>query len=67
MSRTPKRLLFGVVTLALFFIALEAASRLLGAVDYPPDPLIADGNAGWNHSREYDPLLFWRLRPGPGV
>jgi lysophospholipase L1-like esterase len=63
-----KKPLFALATTGLAVAALEGGSRvLLGRVEYPPDPLIAEGNEIWDQSREYDPLLFWRLRPGSRV
>jgi len=61
-----KRLIFGLITLLATLVLLEAASRILGHVEWPPDPLIAEQNEKWGHSREYDPLLFWRLKPRTG-
>lgn len=62
-----KLLLFGLVTTLVVLAVLECGSRLAGTVEYPPDPLIAEGNAKWGHSREYDSHLFWRLRPGATI
>ncbi len=59
-----KLFLFGTTTTMLFFVVLEGSSRLVGTIQYPPDPLITENYAGWGHRHEYDPLLFWRLRPG---
>ncbi len=59
-----KLFLFGTTTTILFFAVLEGSSRLVATIQYPPDPLITERYAGWGHRHEYDPLLFWRLRPG---
>lgn len=43
-------------------LTLEVGSRLLCPVDIP-DPLIAERRSDWKHTRESDPLLFWRMKP----
>jgi len=58
-----KNVIFSVITTLLVLAIIEGGSRLLGHVDYPPDPLIEGRRSAWGRNREYDPLLFWRLRP----
>jgi len=58
-----RKVIFSVITALLALMVIEGGSRLLGHVDYPPDPLIEDRRSAWGRNREYDPLLFWRLRP----
>ena len=61
-----RTLLFSAASLALF-ATLELGSRaIVGQVEYPPDPFVTNQEAGRRHAREYDPLLFWRLKPGSG-
>lgn len=61
MRQRLKRTVFGLITTLLVLTLLEGGSRLVGHVDYPPDPLI-DGQESRGKRRQYDPLLFWRLR-----
>jgi lysophospholipase L1-like esterase len=64
LKSTPSKLVAGFAITLLFFALLEAASYLVfGRVPSFEDPLIAEVRAEWNTSREYDPLLFWRLQP----
>jgi len=62
-----KLFLFGATTTILFFAVLEGFSRLVGTIQFPPAPLVSELFARWSHNHEYDPLLFWRLRPGSTI
>jgi len=44
-------------------LTLELGSRLAVPVAFP-DPLITEARSDWELTREYDPLLFWRMQPG---
>ena len=46
-------------------LTLEVGSRLLRPVEIP-DPLVAERRSDWKHTRESDPLLFWRMKPDVG-
>jgi len=58
-----KRIAFCVITTLLVLAVLEGGSRLVGHVEYPPDPLVEGQQSSRGRKRQYDPLLFWRLRP----
>lgn len=50
-----------VLSTAALLLAIEYGSRLVMRVDFP-DPLVTDQRSDWKLTREYDPLLFWRMR-----
>jgi lysophospholipase L1-like esterase len=54
---------FSAITTMVVLTILEGGSRLVGHVEYPPDPLFEGQQSSRERNRQYDPLLFWRLRP----
>jgi lysophospholipase L1-like esterase len=58
-----KKVVFGAITTLLVLTILEGGSRLIGRVEYPPDPLFEGQESSRERNREYDALLFWRLKP----
>jgi lysophospholipase L1-like esterase len=58
------RLVIGnVVVTATILVALELLSRLIQPVAFP-DPLITNSRPDWSATRQFDPILFWTLKPG---
>ena len=57
------RVLYWNVSITLgLLLGLEGVSRLIHAVDFP-DPLIVERVDDWGVTRQFDPVLFWRIQP----
>jgi len=57
-----KLVLVNVLVISGLLLLTEFVSRSTNRVDFP-DPVIQDTTAGWPATKEYDPLLFWRMKP----
>ena len=62
MRRIAKIVGFNVLATLALLLVLEGASRLIRPVALP-DPLITERRSEWATTRQYDPFLFWTLRP----
>ena len=47
---------------AIPLLLLEIGSYIFGTFPVAPDPLITEQHERWTNLREFDPLLFWRLK-----
>ncbi len=58
-----RKMVFSLAATALFVLVVEGLSRILLPTGLP-NPLIMENKDEWMDLRQYDPLLFWSLRPG---
>jgi lysophospholipase L1-like esterase len=57
-----KFILVNSLAVMALLTGLELASRVFEPVDFP-DPLVTTWRDDWKGTRQFDPLLFWRMRP----
>ena len=64
MKRAAQIVAFNILATLVLFLVLEGASQLIRPVALP-DPLVTknERRSGWDEARQYDPYLFWTLRP----
>lgn len=62
MIRFAKFAIFNILTSLSILLILEGASRVFQPVEFP-DPLITNKRVHWVDRRQYDPNLFWTMRP----
>lgn len=62
LAKGMKLILFNLFIFTALLGLAELTSRVFHKVDFP-DPLIMDAVVGWPDMKEYDPLLFWKLKP----
>ncbi len=57
-----KFILVNLLAVTGLLTGLELASRVFEPVDFP-EPLVTTWRDDWKGTRQFDPLLFWRMRP----
>ncbi len=60
--QTLKFILVNLLAVIALLTGLELLSRVFEPVDFP-DPLVTTWRDDWKGTRQFDPLLFWRMRP----